>query len=200
MNTKGNKRREELISAAVGLLDTLPVDEISLAQIATEAGIPTAAAYQMFSNAHDVFSATAKRFGRRLLEAICGEYQTEYVGSWQELYAEAVDRGVEVYRTTPAYCQLILGPRTPPAVKVSDRENDAKIGVAFASVLERYFDLPDVPLFAERVFYSIEIVDMFLTLSFIHNGRITDHATNEAKTAAIAYLERYLGKSVPRRS
>jgi len=199
MYKKGIERRNRLISAAVELLGSEEVEKITLSRIAAEAGIPSASAYHFFSNANDVFQAAARRFGHELLASICDDYSDEHLGTWQDLFSAGIDRGVELYRATPAYRQLILGAGTPPAVKVSDLESDAKIGFAFAQVLKRYFVLPKVPRLSERVFYAVEIVDMFFTLSFIYSGRITDEAVAEAKVAAVAYLERYLGCGAPRR-
>jgi hypothetical protein len=92
---------------------------------------------------------------------------------------------------------LILGPHSPPALKLSDRENDAELGRLFTQILELHFDLPDIPNLPEKIFYSIEIVDLLLSLSFIYHQTLKQDMIEEGKLAAIAYLEQYLPDTLP---
>jgi AcrR family transcriptional regulator len=199
LTPKGAARRELLVNAALVLLDNFPLEKISLQQIADATNIPASSSYHFFANAHEVFSVLARRFGAKLIEAITAPYPPELTTSWQQLYGAAVDRGVNVYHKTPAYCKLILCPNTPPAIKLSDRKNDALLGAEFVNVLDRYFELYKPPGIEERIFYSIEIVDLFLCLSYTYNQKLETSMIEEAKGAAIAYLERYLPLVLPKR-
>ena len=197
--TRGKVRREQLIDAAHALLDELPLETLSLAQIAQAADMPTSSAYHFFENAHGVLAALAERFGAELVDAVAAPYPGHATNTWMGIYAEAVDRAVALYRASPAYRQLILGPHTPPAIKLSDRKNDFELGSRFLSVIDQHFVLPEVPDLAERMFYSIEIVDLFLSLSYIRDREIRQDMVQEAKEAGIAYLERYLPRILPHR-
>lgn len=197
---RGAARRERLIDAAHAMLNEHPLESLSLAQIAQTAGIPTSSAYHFFGNVQGVFSALAERFGRELIEALTAPYTGAATDSWMALYAEAIDRAVALYRASPAYRQLILGPYTPPAIKLSDRDNDLELGVRFLRVIDQHFVLPEIPGLAEKVFYSIEIVDLLLSLSCIRGGKIQPQMVREAKEAGTAYLERYLPRILQRRA
>jgi len=197
--SKGRARRERLIDAAMKLLGEHPFEAISMRHIADEAGIPPGSSYHFFSNAQEVFAALAERFGEDLIDRLTAPYRAEQTGSWQQLYCSAVDRAVQIYLENPAYIRLILGAQTPPAIKLSDRENDRKLGALFVGVLDRHFVLPKIRDFDEKVFFSIEIVDLLLSLSFIHHGELKGNMIEEGKTAATAYLERFLPVEIPRR-
>ena len=196
---KGITRRKILIDAAASLLAERPIETISLHHIAKKARIPPGSAYHFFANAQEVFMALAERFGQELIEAIIAPYPPNHTNSWQQLYGAAVDRGVDIYRQTPAYCILILGPNSPPTLKFSDRKNDVEIGKLFTQILELHFDLPDLPNLPEKVFYSIEIVDLLLSLSFIYHQTLKHEMIEEGKLAAIAYLKHYLPDTLPHR-
>lgn len=192
LSPKGALRRELLLQAALDQLSTFPLESISLQQIAEAAGIPASSSYHFFGNAYDVFRVLAERFGTSLIESLTAPYPHESRTTWQQLYRTAVERGVAIYRGTPAYCQLILSPHTPPTIKLSDRKNDARLGKAFADVLDRYFVLYRPPGIEVKIFYSIEIVDLFLSFSYMYHQKLEDHMVEEGKVAAIAYLERYI--------
>ena len=199
LTPKGAARQERLVNAALVLLNKFPLEKISLQQIAEAANIPASSSYHFFANAQEVFSVLARRFGAELIEAIAAPYPPELTTSWQQLYGAAVDQAVNIYHRTPAYCKLILGPNTTPAIKLSDRQNDALLGAEFVNVLDRYFELYKPPGLKEKVFYSIEIVDLFLCLSYTYNQKLETSMIEEAKGAAIAYLERYLPLVLPKR-
>jgi AcrR family transcriptional regulator len=197
---KGKARREQLIDAALSLLDNQELKTISMHRIAKEAKIPAGSAYHFFANSQEVFAALAERFGTLLNKTITAPYSKHETSSWQYLYTTAIDRAVRIYINTPAYCQIILGPYTPPAIKLSDRENDEQLGGLFASVLYQYFKIPYIPDFSKKVFHSIEIVDLFLSLSFIYHQKLVTNMIDEAKIAAIAYLGYYLPDRIPRKN
>jgi len=197
MYKKGKERREQLIDATLKLLNSQKLETISMHMIAKEAKIPSSSAYHFFANSQEIFIVLAERFGFLVNKNISKSYSTSETGSWQKVYSTAVDRAVNIYTHTPAYCQLILGPYSPPVIKLSDRENDEQLGALFANVLNQYFEIPDIPDFNKIVFHSIEIVDLFLSLSFIYHQKLVKNMIDEGKIAAIAYLGHYLPDSIP---
>jgi AcrR family transcriptional regulator len=199
LTTKGIARREQLVDAALRLLERAQPNEISLQQIATEAGMPASSAYHFFSNSDQAFATCAERFGASLFSAVAGGYTVGPETTWQSLFCEAVDRGVALYVTHPAYCKLILGPYTPAEIKLADRENDAKVGSVFIAVLERHFVVFRQPRLEEKFFYAVEIIDLFLSMSFVRHNRLTPEMVADGKAAAVAYLEQYLPKILPKR-
>lgn len=197
---KGEIRRNQLISCALSLLSKKSPNEISLQMIAENADIPVSSAYHFFKNASDIFQACATRFGAEFIEALTCDYPEEKIHRWQDLYRIAVDRAVDIYNRTPAYCELILGPHSPASIKLRDRKNDAEMGIRFVDVIDRYFVVFRQPDIEEKMFYSIEIVDLFLSLSFTYHHALVPEIIEEAKDAGLAYMERYLPPILPKRN
>ncbi len=196
---RGQERKAQLINSALKLLENTTLDKISLQLIAECADIPVSSAYHFFKNSNDVFHACAKKFGTELIETLAGDYPAEHRQCWQDVYRTAVDRAVMLYNEMPAYCELILGPNTPASIKFSDRANDAELGAHFIDVLDRYFVVFRPPEISNRMFYSIEIVDLFLSLSYAYHNRLMPEIVEEAKEAGLAYLERYIPPILPKR-
>jgi AcrR family transcriptional regulator len=196
---KGLERRKQLLAAASGLLKVSPLDKISLKDIAAEAGIPVGSAYHFYTNANDVFIELAQQFSETLADALSEPYTGECTASWQALFSEAVRRAVRIYRGQPAYAQLIIGSKAPPEIKLADRDSDAKVGRLFEEIISRHFAYTPFPSHDEVFFHSVEIVDLFLTLSVIKHDKITDQMAAEAEIAALAYLREYMPARLPPR-
>ena len=115
------------------------------------------------------------------------------------MWRTAIDRAVALYEEKPAYARLIIGGQAPSEIKLSDRENDERIGELFVEIIGRKFEFQDFPERNRVFFIAVEIVDLVLSLSMIRLGRISKNMADEAKRASIAYLRTYLPDSMPER-
>lgn len=189
---KGMERRKLLMAAASELLKDNLLDKVSLKDIAAEAGIPVGSAYHFYTNANDIFIELAQQFAETLSEAVGQPYTGACTNSWQALFREATVRAINIYREQPAYAQLIIGGKAPPEIKLADRDSDAQIGKLFEDIISRHFEYVPFPSHDDVFFYAVEIVDLFLSLSVIRFGEITNQMAEEAVTAALAYLREYM--------
>ena len=189
---KGAERRNQLMNAAAELLESATLDDLALKDIAEHAGIPFGSAYHFFANANDVYVALAQRFGESLQETLARPYSKKHTGSWQDLFDAAIDRGAAIYADSPAYRQLILGPQSPPEIKLADRQSDEAVGQLVIDILKRHFVLEEEHCDQNVFFFATEIVDLMFTLSVIRHGVITKPMLAEAKVAGRAYLSQYL--------
>ncbi len=199
MYAKGITRREALIDTAAELLESHSVDDISLKLIADTAGIAVGSAYHFYQNANEVFAALARRFGTEFAGVVAAPYSPDEASSWQSMWCAAIDRGVALYEKKPAYARLIIGGQAPSEIKLSDRENDERIGELFVEIVRRKFEFPDFPKRNRIFFIAVEIVDLILSLSMIRLGHISKNMSDEAKRASIAYLRTYLPETLPER-
>lgn len=199
MYARGKVRRQEILSVAANMIEERDVSDISLKEIADQAGVSVGSAYHFYANSTDVFVALAERFMDSLREAIAAPYEGSAIQSWQVLFSTAIDRGVQVYSACPAYQKLILGGKAPPEIKLADRENDKLIGRSMIEVISRHFHLQDFPGSESVFFNATEIVDLMLALSVVRDGEISPDMVEEAKIASIAYLRHYLPESLPRK-
>lgn len=187
----GRERRDALLNAAESLLSERDIEAISFRDIAARAKIPEGSAYHFFANRFDIFTALAERLSRVFIEAHSRPVPAKKRASWQTLAEHLVDVGVRVYRDNPPARKLLIGGKTPPEVKQSDRINDRAVAEVMYDVFALHIDIPDDPALRDAFYYFIEITDLILTLSMIEHGKITRKMVNEAKRAGSGYLASY---------
>jgi len=196
---RGRERRQLLIQSAKDLLDESLMTEVSLADVARHAGIPTGSAYHFFPNVQAVYQALSERFSEELDDTLRAPYVVAEEDDWLVILDEAIDRAIAKYESSAAYRQLIIGGRAPAEIKLSDRQNDEVIGKILIDAISKDFVLPEIPRAAEIFFYTVEIIDLFFTLSVQKNEKITAAMRAEARRASHAYLLSYFPSQLPRR-
>ncbi len=190
---RGRARREELLAAIRELLASVELDALSLGDVAAHAGVAKGSAYHFFANIHDLYTDVVRVIGEELCAEILRPIRKP-MSSWQDVVAVGIERGVQYYDRDAAARQLLIGPKTPPDVKRCDRDNDIELGKTFETQISKFFILPDEAKRPEIFFRAVEIADLMFCLSMMEHGKITTEMAEEAKKAAIAYLEIYIPK------
>ena len=194
---RGRQRRGELLAAASSLLEEREIDEISLQDLARAAGIPTGSAYHFYANAGDAFAALTEQIGADLAAVLTEAIPRESLKSWEDVVAVSADRAVAFYAARADARQLLIGSKTPPQYKRSDRENDYLLGGVLRDHIASAFRLPSMEREDEIFFHAVEIIDLFYSLSMLRAGKITAAMADEAVRAAVAYLRLYLPAELP---
>jgi AcrR family transcriptional regulator len=188
---RGRNRRAALVEAARRLLRQREVDEISLTDIADEAGIPKSSAYHFFAHVLEVYEAAAGDMEAELIAFLEGTERSD-CGDWRQVVTRYVWRGADYFNANRDATQLLIGPKTPASIKMKDRRNDLAIAALLREQIADRFDLPDLADTSEIFFHAIEVADLFFGLSVIRSGRIDDDLRDEAARATCAYLSLYL--------
>lgn len=195
---RGRQRREQLLAAARQLLATHELEDISLQDMARVAAIPTGSAYHFYANAMDAFAALTTQIGTDLAAVLAEPMPHERVLSWEDVISISSDRAVAFYAERPDARQLLIGSRTPPQFKRSDRENDRLLGRVIRDHIAAAFQLPAMANDDDVYFHAVEIIDLFYSLSVLQSAEITPAMAEEAVRAAVAYLRLYLPATLPR--
>jgi AcrR family transcriptional regulator len=195
---RGIARRRLLLDAARSLLETRELDEISLGDVAAHAGVPKGSAYHFYEDIKDLYTALLAETEEELLTAQRLAI-TERITSWPDVVRILIERGVQHYASHPASRQLQIGPKTPPYLKLRDRQSDERLGGIYQEQLQAFFELPEIPNRSRVFFHAVEIADLMFGLSVLESGEITPQMSQEATRAAVAYLRLYLPEKLPRR-
>lgn len=194
---RGRTRRAILVEASRKLLREREIDEISLTDVADAAGIPKSSAYHFFSHVLDVFEAAASDMETEILKDLDSVSAADCV-DWRQAVTRFVGRGAAFFNANRDAMQLLIGPKTPSAIKLKDRQNDFAIAGLLKDQISWSFELPELADTPEIFFRAIEIADLFFGLSVIRHGFITEAFTDEAGRATCAYLSLYLPVVLPR--
>ena len=195
---RGRQRRQDLLDAAKKLLETQSMQDISLGDIAGEAGIPTGSAYHFFANVGAVYFALAETYSNELNEVLAQPYTINPNDGWLQIVDQAIERGSEFHKHSSAYQQIVTGPKVNPDIKLQDRQNDKVIGKLLIDAVSAAYELPTTPRAREIFFHAVEIIDLFFMLSRLRHSCVTAEMKLEASRAARAYLLIHYPKVLPR--
>lgn len=196
---RGRARRERLLQAAAELLSEKEIDEITFNEVSQRAGIPNGSAYHFYANVMEIYSALTEKIGTDLFNYLQPPHPPEAVNNWEDVIRLSCRRAERFYAERPEARQLLIGGKTPPQYKRSDRENDRLLGQQIKTQIAAHFHLPSIPNELDVFFYSVEIIDLFYCLSMIRHKEITPEMGDEACLAGVAYLRTYLPAVLPRK-
>jgi AcrR family transcriptional regulator len=198
LRARGIERRQKLLASARELLETREIDAISLGDVAAHADVPKGSAYHFYADIKDLYSALLAQIEEEMLVDHRAPI-TAQVSCWQDVIRVMIERGLRCFERDAAARQLLIGPKTPPDLKMQDRRSDLALAKVFEDQVAACFELPPLDNRSVIFFRALEIVDLMFSLSMIEHKCITPEMNQEAIRASIAYLESYFPKKLPKR-
>lgn len=197
---QGRARRQKLLMGAKKLSETNAVNDITLAAVCEEAGIPRASAYHFFPNIEAIFLALRFLNAIEILEILATVETVDY-DRWQGYLTALIDRCVRIFHEDQTKAKLIYDTNTPDFEGDSFGEDiDHQIvGLVYKRLSERY-EMPNFEDIEDILLVTYSIINGIFTLSYRRHGSITDNYLQEANTASIAYLRCYLPEKLLRKN
>jgi len=196
---RGDIRRQKLLDAAIDLLSTQDIDQVSFVDISRHAGLPAASAYHFYRNKNDLLAALVDLYHEEVNEFVLKPFDRDVIRNWADIIDQIIERAAEYFKDNVVARKLFYSGKAPPEIKLLDRTEDKKIGKNIEQVLQEYFEVPEF-LDRERVFFIlVELIDTIFILSVTESGRITSRMAEEAKRVTKAYLRTYLPDLMPRK-
>lgn len=199
MRRRGVERVNLLLDATERLLEQHADEDISLAQIAEEAGVPLPSVYHFFPNRNVAFEALALRFNEEIYRRSIEPLTDPEPQSWQELLDMKHARGAAFQNSRPAALRLFLGAGVSVVIRNTDFSGNARIARSRARFFEAYFHMPVIEDLALRLETAAAATDGIWALSYGRYGYISDDLRREATASAISYLRRFLPEVLPRK-
>lgn len=197
---QGRIRRQKLLMGAKKLSETHAINDITLAAVCEEAGIPRASAYHFFPNIEAIFLALRFLNAIEILEILATVETVDY-DRWQAYLTALVECCVNIFHSDQTKAKLIYDTNTP------DFEGDGFgeaidhqiVQLVYKRLSERY-EMPNYEDIEDVLLVTYSIINGIFTLSYRRHESITDSYLQEATTASIAYLRCYLPEKLPRKS
>ena len=189
---RGNARRKMLCIAASEMLAYTPVEELTFRAVAKKAGVPEGSAYHFYANKYDLLSDVISDISEDFLAAHAAAIPDGTINAWRDLADLVIQRGADVYATSPAALRLCLGGHVPEEVKRRDRINNRRVSRTISDLFDRYFVMPPIHNRDNVFYYAIELGDLMFSLSVAEHGDISESMLAEAKRVVQAYLGAYL--------
>ncbi|WP_201528172.1 MULTISPECIES: TetR/AcrR family transcriptional regulator [Psychrobacter] len=197
---QGRVRRQKLLMGAKKLSETHSINDITLAAVCEEAGIPRASAYHFFPNIEAIFLALRFLNAIDILE-ILATVETANYDKWQGYLTALIERGVKIFHNDQTKAKLIYSANTPDFEGDSFGEDiDHQIVQLVYKRLSECYEMPKLGNIEDILLVTYSIINGVFTLSYRHHESITDNYLQEAITASISYLRCYLPEKLPRKS
>lgn len=198
---RGLARRQQLEDAAEILLETREVDEISLTDVANQAGIPVASSYSFYGNVNDLFARLLVKHTEQMfneVERAIAEFEAD---TWQEIIEQLVD-GIALHlRQSPTLQRLRLSGRALPEIRyAADRPTGADFAERLRALIDAKFALPEIEGGKRPFVIMLDMTEAILVSEYIRSRSIPPGIGREAKWAALAYLKLYIPEFLPRRA
>ena len=194
---QGRVRRQKLLMAAKKLSETRNIEDISLADVCEEAGIPRASAYHFFSNVESIFLALRFLNYMDTLQTL-EKIEVCSFERWQDYVAEMLRKSVKLFNTDITKNKLMYGSNTPD-FDGSDYEDrvDTNMVSMIVGKLSAHYNMLSFNNIEEKFLIVYTMTHSIFALSFKQYNEITEDMGEEAITAAIAYLRCYLPEYLP---
>lgn len=197
---QGRIRRQKLLTGAKKLSETKRINDISLADVCEEAGIPRASAYHFFPNVEAVFLALRFLNAIEMLDSLSEVKRLNY-DRWQGYITGIIDKAVVLFNEDVTKAKLIYEPNTPDFVGESyGKKIDSQVAKLVYENLSSQYEMPDYSNIEDVLMITYGVINAVFTLSFRQHGKITEQFHQEAITACIAYLRCYLPEKLARKS
>lgn len=196
---RGIAKFEMILDAAHALIEVEQSPDISLYDVAKEAGVATGSVYHFFPTVESVFIALVQRYDQLFADLIRDIDPQDQDTEWQDLLVRHTERSREFMNSSPPALMLIIGPLRTWQSRLVDTMGDARIAQAMVESYQRNFALPEDPQPEIILHHAIRILEGFWELSYQQHGLVTDEMSRETNRAMIAYLglywPRFLGTS-----
>ncbi len=197
---QGRIRRQKLLMGAKTLSETRPINDISLADVCEEAGIPRASAYHFFPNIEAIFLALRFLNAIEILE-ILETVETADYDRWQGYLTALIERCIHIFHSDKTKAKLIYDTNTPDFEGDSFGEDmDHQVVRLVYERLSQRYEMPKFEDIEDTLLVTFSIINGVFTLSYRRYQSITDNYLQEAITASIAYLRCYLPEKLPRKA
>lgn len=195
---RGVVRFEAILDAAHELLADRAMADLSLYDLASAVGCAPATVYHHFPSTNAVFMALAERYAKAWMDILDREEDPERIRTWHDIVRCKFEAALEYYNNNPQAMQVYLGLGTTREIRARDQELNRQLGAAIAVAIRRLFQLPEGGYLSEKFAYAIEISDVFWSLSYCRDGRISPDLAAESLIAVFSYLENFIPSHLPR--
>ena len=198
---RSRDRVERILDATAALLGDTPVDKITTAAIAEEAGVPIGSVYQYFPNKLAVLAELA----RRVMEQVDTKTASLITGDfgvlpWDQAIDRAIDATMQGYAEQPGYLQLLLSIRPTPEFRLITDESNARVAALLAlhPALQAVIPADRIELVTRAAIQAANSLQDWALSS--DDSALANRITSEMKTLLKGYLAVYMDETSPYRA
>ena len=189
---RGQKRRRNLLSAALKLLGESSFQDITYQRIADEADVPIASCYHFYKSKLDLVRALADELTDKYLDLVFDNSNYVNARAWQDYITTYVEQSVQHHNRSHAELQIFFSGDVPLTLRQDALKREKIIGLRLLDLLRAKFEVPQIADVENVFFRAVEIARTVLALDFQETDELTSIAGKEAERAITGYLSNYL--------
>ncbi|MBT8451083.1 MAG: TetR/AcrR family transcriptional regulator [Deltaproteobacteria bacterium] len=197
---RSRDRVERILDATSSLLGDTPVDKITTAAIAEQAGVPIGSVYQYFPNKLAILAELARRVMEEVDLKTASLIAEDFgVLPWDRAIDRAIDATIEGFASQPGYLQLLLSIRPTPEFRAITDESNERVAamLAFHPALQRLIPANRIQLVTRA---AIEAANALQDWALSEDDpALRNQIIVEMKTLLKGYLAVYMDESSPYR-
>lgn len=198
---RSKRSNEAIFEAAISLLETVNIEDLSHSDIATVASVSKASVYYHFPTIASLKLALSRRFDEELFEHLKShDHLGEKYDNWPDMNRAGARLARDWLNDNRPACEALYGPALSRENRIASVAYNASVGREIQARLSERFILPDLPNLPEITEMNGEIIDLFWSRSYLMTGQISDHALEESLRASIGYLRNFLADFLPPRA
>lgn len=198
---RSRDRVERILEATAVLLSSTPVDKITTAAIAEEAGVPIGSVYQYFPNKLAVLAELARRVMERVDLRTASLIAEDFgVLPWDQAIDRAIDATMQGYAEEPGYVQLLLSIRPTPEFRAITDESNERVAamLAFHPALRAVIPADRIQLVTRAAIEAVNALQDWALSQ--EDPELTNRIISEMKTLLKGYLAVYMDQTSPYRN
>lgn len=192
------ERRRIILESAQNLLESTPVNELSLYQVAEKAGIPPSSVYHFFPKVDVLLDALAEDIFSAFEAILDKPLDARRIHHWPDIILQLQERYIAYYREHKYVRDLIFGQQVVSTIRHADYLHDDLLGCRIRHFYEQFYQLPPLPGDFNIFAIALQIADKVYSISHQRFGNISDAMAEEGVNAATAYLANYLPQKMLR--
>ena len=198
---RSRDRVERILDATSALLGDTPVDKITTAAIAEQAGVPIGSVYQYFPNKLAVLAELARRVMEEVDLKTASLIAEDFgVLPWDQAIDGAIDATIEGFASQPGYLQLLLSIRPTPEFRAITDESNERVAamLAFHPALQRLIPADRIQLVTRAAIQAANALQDWALSE--DDPELRNRIIVEMKTLLKGYLAVYMDEASPYRS
>ena len=196
LRSRGRENRRKLLREAQRLMLEHPdADSVKFSDVFEAAGVSRGSAYRIYDGIDDLMQDIGMDWVVNLAAYLRGSYPESRRENWPALCNFVIRRGAEYWTATADTLRLL--PRLRTSGPESYRLAVTTIGDCVGEIFDRYFVMPEIPEWHDKLSFFTEICDITFADSVRNEGYISEQRIIEAEALARTYLAFFLPVDLP---
>jgi len=194
LRSRGRANRDKLLRRAEEMLAGNHGQPLRFSDVFQSAGVSRGSAYRIYNGIDDLMQDLAAEWVQNFLQHLAGIRPETVPKTWMELSDFIIKSGADYWAQTSNTLKVM--PRIRTNAPASYKSTIHELSDCLASLYERYFHIPDVPDWHNKLAFYTQLCDITYSDAVRAEGEISNERLKLAQTLCTTYLGYYLPDTV----